>query len=108
MAVKNTLRTTGYVVMECACMQEYCNGGSLRDLLHGRAFVQHGMVSHWSSVMLVMQGIAAGMAYVHSKRICHGDLNPSNVLLKVRIPCGAFQNYPVCSPGRKCSHIAHT
>ena len=41
----------------------------------------------WEHLVRVMQDIAAGMAYMHAKRICHGDLNPSNVLLKVRPAC---------------------
>ena len=69
-------------------MQEYCNGGALREMLAAGHFAQDHMRSHWRSVMLVMQGTAAGMQYVHGKRICHGDLNPSNILLKVRsVPC---------------------
>jgi serine/threonine protein kinase len=34
--------------------------------------------------MALLVDIAQGMAYIHSKRICHGDLNPANILLKVR------------------------
>lgn len=64
-------------------VQEYCNGGSLRGLLAGGAFCQSQMRSHWHAVMSVTKGIASAMQYVHSKRICHGDLNPSNVLVKV-------------------------
>ena len=71
-----------YVTGERA--QEYCNGGALREMLVAGHFAQDHMRSHWRSVMLVMQGTAAGMQYVHGKRICHGDLNPSNILLKVR------------------------
>ena len=65
-------------------MQEYCNGGSLRSALQRGMFAQVGMPDRWRSVQSAMRGLAAGMAYTHSKRICHGDLNPSNVLLKAR------------------------
>lgn len=68
-------------------LQEYCNGGSLRELLNGEAFTQDAVRSHWGSVMAAVSGIAQGMAYIHSKRICHGDLNPANVLVQVwRLP----------------------
>ena len=33
--------------------------------------------------MSVLQGVARGMAYMHAQRLCHGDLNPANILLKV-------------------------
>lgn len=64
------------------CLQEYCNGGPLRASL-GK-FAQDGFRNYWQSVMHAVKGIASGMQYVHGKRICHGDLNPSNILLKVR------------------------
>ena len=65
-------------------MQEYCNGGSLRSLLNSGAFAQPAVRNHWRSAMLCVKAIAAGMQYVHQKRICHGDLNPANILLHVR------------------------
>ena len=81
-------------------MQEYCNGGALREMLAAGHFCQDHMRSHWRSVMLVMQGIAGGMQYVHNKRILHGDLNPSNVLLKVRPwPTLQFTYQPPSQPG---------
>jgi Protein tyrosine and serine/threonine kinase len=42
------------------------------------------VTGHWRRTMAVLLDIAEGMAYIHGKRICHGDLNPANVLLKVR------------------------
>eukprot|EP00892_Ulva_mutabilis_P012767 jgi/Ulvmu1/9863/UM057_0017.1 len=36
----------------------------------------------WSTTCCVLRGLAEGMAYTRSKRVCHGDLNPSNVLVK--------------------------
>lgn len=65
-------------------VQEYCNGGSLRAAINAGLFRHPKMKHRWEPVMGVLRGIAEGMAYVHSKRICHGDLNPANVLLKVR------------------------
>ena len=67
-------------------MQEFCNGGSVRSLLWRGAFAQQDMTHTWATIMHAAKGIAAGMQYVHGKRICHGDLNPSNVLLKVWLP----------------------
>ena len=75
-------------------MQEFCNGGSVRSLLCRGAFAQQDMTHTWATIMHAAKGIAAGMQYVHGKRICHGDLNPSNVLLKV---CSRlqFQRTPI-------------
>ena len=56
----------------------------MRSLLSRGAFAQHAVGNSWATTMRAIKGIASGMQYVHGKRICHGDLNPSNVLLKVR------------------------
>ncbi|GAB2286962.1 hypothetical protein Dimus_021350 [Dionaea muscipula] len=37
-----------------------------------------------TSTVVMMLQIARGMEYLHSKRICHGDLNPSNILIRTR------------------------
>ncbi|KAL1552000.1 tyrosine-protein kinase ABL1-like [Salvia divinorum] len=40
----------------------------------------------------IMLQVARGMEYLHSKKMCHGDLNPSNILLKERNSVtGGFQ-----------------
>lgn len=65
-------------------MQEYCNAGSLRMAIASGRFLQPRMKGRWRPVMAVLKGIVCGMQYMHSKGICHGDLNPSNILLKVR------------------------
>ena len=66
------------------CAQEYCNAGSLRMAITSGRFLQPRMKGRWRPVMAVLKGIVCGMQYMHSKGICHGDLNPSNILLKVR------------------------
>ena len=65
-------------------VQEFCNGGSVRNLLERGGFARVEAADKWKGRMHVLEGIATGMHYMHSRRICHGDLNPSNVLLKVR------------------------
>jgi hypothetical protein len=66
-------------------LQEYCNGGSLRHAVARSYFDPKRTERHWRIIMAILVDIAQGMAYIHSKRICHGDLNPANVLLKVHI-----------------------
>ena len=63
---------------------EFCNGGSLRQALRKGYFTPRKLPARWQPISTILLGIAEGLAYMHSKRICHGDLNPSNVLLKVR------------------------
>jgi serine/threonine protein kinase len=69
-----------------ARVQEFCNGGSLRDALQRRYFTDERLKQRWAPVTGILIGVAKGMEYIHGKRICHGDLNPSNVLLKARCP----------------------
>jgi serine/threonine protein kinase len=65
-------------------LQEFCNGGSLRQALNKGYYSIEGMPHRWSVISMHLRAIAEGMDYMHSKRICHGDLNPSNILFKVR------------------------
>ena len=67
-------------------LQEYCNGGSLRGVLEEGLFGGETMRDRWRGISVALSGLAAGMSYLHTKRICHGDLNPSNVLMKVPLP----------------------
>jgi serine/threonine protein kinase len=66
-------------------LQEYCNGGSLGDAISDGLFGASKTRLHWRRCLSILFDIATGMAYIHSMRICHGDLNPANVLLKVRV-----------------------
>jgi serine/threonine protein kinase len=64
-------------------MQEFCNGGSLRCAVNEGDFLPENTGHRWNLLISVLQGVASGMAYMHAKRLCHGDLNPANILLKV-------------------------
>jgi serine/threonine protein kinase len=69
-----------------ARMQEFCNGGALNRAINAGVFRRGGSKNRWNAVISVLKGIANGMHYIHQMRICHGDLNPANILLHVRPP----------------------
>lgn len=64
-------------------LQEFCNGGSLRDAVAKGYFTVESMPRRWGPIMRVLTDIVEGMRHMHGKRICHGDLNPANVMFKV-------------------------
>ena len=71
--------------MDATC--RYCNGGSLADAISAGLFSPHFMPNRWKLIVHILSGVVRGMTHMHTKRILHGDLNPANVLLKVRFPC---------------------
>ncbi|KAM0908416.1 hypothetical protein ACQ4PT_015479 [Festuca glaucescens] len=48
----------------------------------------------------IMLQITRGMEYLHAKGICHGELNPSNVLVKPRQPDGGYVQIKVAEFGQ--------
>lgn len=64
-------------------LQEFCNGGNLAGVLANGILHRMPMAQRWACVTRLLIDIADGMAYMHAKSICHGDLSPSNILLKV-------------------------
>lgn len=65
-------------------LQEYCNGGSLSEAVAEGCFSAGALRRRWQSILSLLRDIAEGMDYIHSCRICHGDLSPSHIMLKVR------------------------
>lgn len=64
-------------------IQEYCDGGSLKETLKMRALTDKKAGGpDLESLLELASGIARGVHHIHSKNIIHGDLKPSNVLLK--------------------------
>ncbi|KAL6752544.1 hypothetical protein V8C86DRAFT_584686 [Haematococcus lacustris] len=66
-------------------IQEFCDGGTLTAAVDG------GMLEDMTAdqpqpnmahVLQLATDIAAGMAHVHSRNVVHGDLTPSNILLR--------------------------
>lgn len=66
----------------CVDVQEYCNGGTLQAAIAAGLFRERGLPNRWEAQLAVMDDVCAGVEYIHSKRITHGDLNPSNFLFK--------------------------
>jgi serine/threonine protein kinase len=67
-------------------IQEFCNGGSMAGMLDSGALKPQQLPRRWLPLTSLLRGTAAGMCHMHAKRICHGDLNPSNILFKVLTP----------------------
>lgn len=63
-------------------VQEFCNGGTLRAAVAAGLFNDQGLPNRWEVLLSVLDDVCAGLDYIHSKRITHGDLNPSNILFK--------------------------
>ncbi|KAJ9515113.1 hypothetical protein QJQ45_028913, partial [Haematococcus lacustris] len=66
-------------------IQEFCDGGTLTAAVDGgmledmTADQPQPIMAH---VLQLATDIAAGMAHVHSRNVVHGDLTPSNILLR--------------------------
>ncbi|KAG2441405.1 hypothetical protein HYH02_009993 [Chlamydomonas schloesseri] len=74
-------------VYQLLLIQEYCEGGSLREgidqgRLH-KALAPDSPIGVLLGLCLALD-VAAGMAHVHARGIVHGDLCSSNVLLAAR------------------------
>ncbi|KXZ54284.1 hypothetical protein GPECTOR_5g371 [Gonium pectorale] len=63
-------------------VQEFADGGTLGNLYGNKDLWPRIGEPDLPAVLSLGLGIARAVAYLHSKRIIHGDLNPNNVLLK--------------------------
>lgn len=61
--------TARYLVMD------YCEGGTLRDLLEPKNSL------NLKEALTIMQGILAGLEQAHRQKIIHCDIKPENILL---------------------------
>ncbi|MEM2991501.1 MAG: serine/threonine-protein kinase, partial [Halobacteria archaeon] len=59
-------------------VMEYCNGGSLRDLMRKRG----GRLDLDEAKPIMLQ-VLDGLAYAHEREIVHRDLKPENILLVI-------------------------
>jgi len=54
----------------------YCEGGSLRDLLHGRDFIGPDIF------LPILEQIAVAVDFAHANGVIHGDIKPENILFR--------------------------
>ncbi|KAL5492971.1 hypothetical protein ACEPAI_4419 [Sanghuangporus weigelae] len=79
---KNVLPLLGYCTLSSEGMSEQypalvsptCPGRNLRLYLKGHPVTVH-------QKMQFLHDISSGLAYMHSKRVCHGDLRAANILV---------------------------
>eukprot|EP00892_Ulva_mutabilis_P012781 jgi/Ulvmu1/9876/UM057_0031.1 len=63
-------------------VREFCEGGTLKEALAGGLLTAAVLPCRWDTIIAVLRGIAAGMDYMHASCVCHGQLNPANILFK--------------------------
>ncbi|PNW78788.1 hypothetical protein CHLRE_09g390171v5 [Chlamydomonas reinhardtii] len=66
-------------------VMEYAEVGTLQRAISAGAFREGGRLSKWAalrSLLVTAKEIAGGMCLLHSYKIIHGDLSPTNVMLR--------------------------
>ncbi|GAX78545.1 hypothetical protein CEUSTIGMA_g5985.t1 [Chlamydomonas eustigma] len=66
---------------EVRLILEYCDGGSLHDLLRGGGFRQGGKLCY-SAVLETAADVAQAMVHMHAAGVLHSDLKAQNIMLK--------------------------
>nr|XP_002122841.1 serine/threonine-protein kinase 10-A-like [Ciona intestinalis] len=61
-------------------LMEYLSGGNLSSLCR-KGKSTRSLYFPWPLRLRIIKDIASGLAYLHSKKIVHGDMKPANVLL---------------------------
>ncbi|KAF8033404.1 hypothetical protein BT93_D2112 [Corymbia citriodora subsp. variegata] len=83
---------------ECFLVAELMNK-SLASHVKECANPRRRMVFSLQVAVDIMLQIARGLEYLHSQKIFHGDLNPTNVLLKSRTPSEGYFHVKVAAYG---------
>eukprot|EP00803_Ostreobium_quekettii_P007950 evm.model.scf_1330.3 EVM.evm.TU.scf_1330.3 scf_1330:17054-27691(+) len=75
-----------YVDWKLFIIQEFCERGTLQTALRDKEFTDRRTdTPDLKALLEIATGIAKGMHHIHSKNILHGNLKPSNVLLKTAL-----------------------
>ncbi|WP_299410814.1 serine/threonine-protein kinase [Acaryochloris sp. IP29b_bin.148] len=70
-----SVQTIAYTAMERYLVMDYCEGGTLRDLL------LHPIHLSLEQRLRIMIDVLKGLAYAHQRDVVHCDLKPENILL---------------------------
>ncbi|KAG2484809.1 hypothetical protein HYH03_016461 [Edaphochlamys debaryana] len=63
-------------------VQEFCDAGSLASALDRRLFHDGAGMPNLALTLCTLADIARGMSHIHARSIVHGDLNPTNIMLR--------------------------
>ena len=75
------LHIEGFTMNPYTIIEEYSPIGSLDDVLDSENFSNAPLNWNETAKMIVLFGVAEGMRQLHSRRIMHRNLKPSNVIL---------------------------
>lgn len=74
---ENVVRCVGYCheARQDMVVEEYMPNGPLSEIINGLS-----EKLDWSSALMIIRGVAKGVAYLHSNRVIHLDLKPDNIV----------------------------
>jgi serine/threonine protein kinase len=64
--------------LEVITVLELCSGGSVDGLIFSDEYCRSAVFKSWEQKLKLCEGIARGMAYIHSHGVIHRDLKPAN------------------------------
>ena len=68
----------------CLGLQELCDGDLTQVLSPRLLHDRQTKMPHFNGILQLVKDLALGMQHIHQRDIIHGDLNPRNILIKIK------------------------